>query len=67
MEHQCVQVDRRLFCECGRLLDPAGLRSVRIQGGTGNSSSSPRVRAFLNTGEPELLNPAVKIDGLGLD
>lgn len=69
LEHVCASRGRSVFCECGKLVDREGLRNIaaNVQTFKGKDSLSPRVNAFLNTGEPELLNPGVRIDGLGLD
>ena len=56
-----------LFCqECGRLLDREGLKSLDLVGFTGKDSMSRHVRAFLDTGEPELTKRHVNLDGTGL-
>lgn len=67
--HVCAPRGRSVFCQCGKLVDRDGLRNIaaNAQGFKGKDSMSPRVSAFLNTGEPELLRPEIKIDGLGLD
>lgn len=49
---------RALFCtQCGKVLDPEGLRSVRLQGFSGHQSLSPAVEHFWHTGDPEVFSP----------
>lgn len=68
--HTCappIEWPKALACEvCGHILDPTSLRSVKLHGFTGAGSTSRHVRAFLDTGEPELLKTAVNLDGTGL-
>lgn len=70
LEHECAppeQWPKALAChECGRILDPGSLRSVKLLGFTGAASLSRHVRAFLDTGEPELVKQNVNLDGTGL-
>lgn len=43
-----------LFCPlCSRLVDPAGLATIRLAGFTGPSSLVPSVERFWLTGDPE--------------
>lgn len=58
---------RQLSCEtCGRFVNPADLRTIGFGTFTGGQSINPRVTAFLNSGEPGVLNPDVYIDGTGI-
>lgn len=44
---------RSLFCAtCGKVLDPVGLKRVRIQGFTGAASTNPKIERFWETGDP---------------
>lgn len=43
----------RLFCSnCGTLLDPDGLKRVKLQGFTGPASLVPSIEKFWETGDP---------------
>jgi len=54
---------RRLFCEqCGKALDPDGVRSVRLAGFVGVlHSTSPKIEKFWSTGDPSVFaSPGAK-------
>jgi hypothetical protein len=54
--HGCDTDTRTLFCpRCGKLLDPDGLRAVRIDGFTGAQSLSPGLEKFWASGDPQHL------------
>lgn len=45
--------DERLFCPmCGRVLDPAGLRTIEMQGFRGRFSLKDSIQRSYATGEP---------------
>jgi len=52
----CLDVPQRIFCPvCGKLLDRAGLESVRLMGPVGVfHSSSPKTDEFFATGDPSV-------------
>lgn len=68
MDHTCATESRRgLSCDtCGKYIKER-LQSIGFKKFTGKDSMSPRVRAFLNTGEPDVMDSRVVIDGAGLD
>lgn len=51
-----------LFCECGKVVDRAGLRNVGVHGFSGARSMSPRVERFLDTGDPVVLKDSFHLD-----
>lgn len=58
MEHVCVpNRPRGIFCECGAVVDRAGLRQVRLSGFTGAASLKDTVQDFFETGDPDVLTP----------
>lgn len=47
---------RNLFCECGKVKDPAALRRVRIEPRfTGAASMNSNIERFWETGDPTLV------------
>ena len=51
-----------LFCPaCGKLLERGSLRRVRIEGFHGPESTSPRMEAFWNTGDPRCFDTSVPV------
>lgn len=50
------------FCECGKVVDPDGLKRTAINGFSGGQSMSPRVEKFWQTGEPEVLKRSWPLD-----
>lgn len=59
-ENDCTHenaLPKRLFCsECGRLLEPGSLRSIRFQGFLGCQSTNPKMEEFWATGDPEVFD-----------
>lgn len=55
MEHVC-EPNRPggVFCECGKVVDRAGLRQIRFAGFTGPASLVPSVEEFWHEGDPSV-------------
>lgn len=57
-QHESPMNVGRLFCDdCGKLVDRAGLRSVRLAGAIGvRHSTSPSIEKFWATGDPSVFD-----------
>ena len=55
MEHECVpNRPNGVFCTCGKVVDPEGLRRVRLSGFSGPASLNENVETFWATGDPSV-------------
>lgn len=54
--HVCTSEDGRLFCGCGKLVEPGSLRTLKFKGYTGKDSTNPKVEKFLSTGDPSVFD-----------
>lgn len=69
-DHKHTPGRNGVFCqECGKLLDREALKRIRPMGPIGVvHTNSPRVEAFWESGDPDVLvDPAKRAKRLGLD